>query len=104
MSAVLPIQSDIHPIINGEWHVILHCVGVPQSGEAITMYCGITDTVEYQEDTGQLQDVPRCEDCQGQIYRARYPRSWLWHETRLARFFRSNQPGKRHDRDHHGLP
>ena len=64
MSAIIALSLDhVHPVIDGQWHLLPVLEALPQPGEMITTLCGITETVEYQAKREQILPAHACWAC-----------------------------------------
>lgn len=65
MTATIYVDLDtVHPVINGEWHRA-RLQNMPQSGDPITMLCGLVATAEYERRDNRPQGRPQtcCSAC-----------------------------------------
>ncbi|MEA5361363.1 hypothetical protein VA596_17600 [Amycolatopsis sp., V23-08] len=66
MAAVIHIDPEaIHSVVEGEWHRV-RFAGIPESGQGITMLCGLTATAEFRpladrRAHGVPHQCPSCE-------------------------------------------
>lgn len=73
MTALIYVDPDVvHPVVDGVWHRML-LQSMPQSGEPVTMMCGLVASAEYERLDNRRRDQPPtcCWDCDG-VYRRRH--------------------------------
>lgn len=58
MTALIYVDLDVvHPVVDGEWHRA-RFQNMPQSGEPVTMLCGLTAVVEYERSDNRRRERP----------------------------------------------
>lgn len=58
MTAVIYVDLDsVHPVVDGEWHRA-RFQNMPQSGESVTMLCGLVASAEYERSDNRRRDAP----------------------------------------------
>lgn len=73
MTALIYVDLDlVHPVVNGEWHRA-RFQNMPQSGQPITMLCGLVAAAEYERSDNRLRDRPPtcCWSCDDEYRRQR---------------------------------
>lgn len=52
--------ATVHPVIDGEWHRAA-LTDMPQTGDTVTMLCGLTADAEYDRlDHRRADGIPTC--------------------------------------------
>lgn len=61
MAALIYVDLDsVHPVVDGVWHRA-RFQSMPQSGQAVTMLCGLAAAIEYERlDSRRDHGTPTC--------------------------------------------